>query len=430
MTCFDKNFLGLSIILPVNADAENLRKFILKLKNTLIPKVKNLEVLIVDRFACDGIRVLADTHGCTYIVSSMSGFGDALIRGFEKAKYELIVTMDDDCSHDPLFVLWMVPEMENADMVIASRFVPRGGQEVGKFRSILSRSLNRWLAFICSMPLKDLSGGFKIYRKSMIGELDIQCSGFEIQSEITIKAYGHGYRIKEIPFFYRPRPGKRRQGDVLRYGWSFLASSLKLRTYRNSIEFCDYDERAFSSRIPMQQIWQQTRYARVISLQRPTGICLDIGCGTGRLIVQYPEIVGLDINFKVLRYLAHEPRKLVQSKADCLPFADGVFDTLFCCEAAEHLPQDCGLFSEISRILKPGGSAVITTPDYGTPIWPMIEWLYTLLVPHAYGHTHISKYNRDTLTQILAQHDLERVEWTRIFGSILIMRFKKAPEPQ
>jgi ubiquinone/menaquinone biosynthesis C-methylase UbiE len=369
---------------------------------------------------------LAKERQCSCINFHDEGFASGLMRCFNQAQHELIVTMDGDGSQRPVYLPWMLAAMTTSDLVIASRYILRGGQEVTSGRELCSRLINRSLSMLCSLPIHDLTGSYKMYRKSMMRLIKPESRGVEIHTEITIRALGHGFRVKEIPHVYLPTEKELLRARVLRYGLRFIRFCWRLRMFRNSIEFCDYDERAYNSRIPMQKVWQRTRYRKVVELYRPAGVSLDIGCGTGRVVLTYPEIIGLDYNFNSLRYLSHEPRRLVQSFGDRLPIRTESIDTIYCCEVAEHLPQDCLLFAEIARVLKPGGHVVMTTPDYGTPVWPAIEKLYTLVVPHAYGHTHISKYNHDSLQQMMSRHGLSTVKSDRMFHSILVMLFRKS----
>lgn len=416
---------GLTIVLPTKREAENLPWLFGRLHAELDELVGELEILVVDTPTDDGTEEVCREHGARYLGDPAMGFADALRTGFREARHEVLVTMDADGSHDPRYIRWMLGEIASADLVICSRYVPRGGQEASAFRYLTSRVLNWWLGTLCSLPLQDLSGGFKMYRKAMFAEFELASAGFEIQCEIAAKAYGHGFRLREIPFCYHPRKEGHSKAAIIRYGLAFLFSSLRLRKYRNSIEFCDYDERAYHSRIPMQRVWQQTRYARMMGLLQPHGAALDLGCGSGRLIIAWPSVVGLDVNAKPLRYLANDDRRLVQSEAETLPFPDQTFDCLFCCEVVEHLPQESPVFQEIARVLKPGGKALLTTPNYGSMVWPAIERLYKIFAPSAYGHQHISRYDQPSLSARMADAGLECTATGKMFGAILLALFEK-----
>ncbi len=416
---------GISVILLVNSPRNRLDEVMDEIQLNLKEHCTDIEFILLNSSLTVKQFKTAEERRCLLINDHMDGIAAGLTRCFDQAKFDLIVTMDGDGGHRPVYLPWMLAAMAGNDLVIASRYVPRGGQEVTFGRELCSRVINRCLSLLCSVPIHDLTGSYKMYRRNMLQQLKPLCKGVEIHTELTLRAIGHGYKVKEIPHAYLPRQKELLRSRVLRYGFRFIRLCWRLRRFRNSIEFCDYDERAYNSRIPLQKIWQRTRYRKVVDLYRPVGISLDIGCGTGRVILTYPEIIGLDNNFNSLRYLAHEPRRLVQSFGDRLPIRSAMIDTIYCCEVAEHLPQDCLLFAEIARVLKPGGHVVMTTPDYGTPVWPAIEKLYTIAVPHAYGHTHISKYTHDSLREMMSRHGLETIKSDRMYHAILIMLFRK-----
>jgi dolichol-phosphate mannosyltransferase len=416
---------SLTVILPTKREAANLEWLFTSLHEALDNRVDELDILVVDTPTDDGTEELCAQHGTRYIGDASLGFADALRRGFQESKHELVMTMDADGSHNPLYIRWMLREIQTCDLVICSRYVPRGGQEASAFRYLTSLLLNWWVGSVCSMPIRDLSGGFKMYRRELLQEIDLDSSGFEIQCEIAINAFGHGFRIHEIPFCYHPRLEGRSKAAVVKYGLAFLFGSLRLRRYRNSRQFCDYDDRAYRSRIPMQQWWQRARYQKMIGLLKPNGVTLDVGCGSGRIITGWPKVIGIDLNINILRYLRHEERCVIHADAQALPIANNCVDALFCCEVAEHLPADTALFDEIARVLKPGGRAIISTPDYGAPWWPSIEWVYERLLPPATEHEHLTRYKRATLEEALTSRGLEIVDSDRMAGSILFMLVEK-----
>jgi SAM-dependent methyltransferase len=91
----------------------------------------------------------------------------------------------------------------------------------------------------------------------------------------------------------------------------------------------------------------------------------------------------------------------------------------------EHIPYAAELFSEMSRVLRPGGIIVIGTPDYATIGWRMIEPLYGFLMSGGYRDEHITHYTRQSLTNILNEYEFAPEATAYIARSELIMRMRK-----
>ncbi len=227
-----KQLPSLTIVLPTKREAENLPWLFEQLATELRPEVKDLEILVLDVPTGDGTEAVCKKHGARYIGESKLGFAAALKRGFAEATHELIVTMDADGSHDPAYIRAMLRAISECDLVICSRYLPGGGQQATWFRCFTSWLLNRWVKTVCGLPIRDLSGGFKLYRKNIFREIQLSSSGFEIQCEIAVKAHAHGFRIHEIPFRYHPRREGRSKAAIIRYGLAFFFGSLRLRRYR------------------------------------------------------------------------------------------------------------------------------------------------------------------------------------------------------
>ena len=105
--------------------------------------------------------------------------------------------------------------------------------------------------------------------------------------------------------------------------------------------------------------------------------------------------------------------RLVQASALVLPFPGACFDAVVNSEVIEHIVDSPQVFTEMTRVLRPGGTLVLGTPDYGRWLWWILEWLYGLLLPGAYASEHITHYTRKTLAERLRAYgyDLQEVRY-------------------
>jgi SAM-dependent methyltransferase len=114
----------------------------------------------------------------------------------------------------------------------------------------------------------------------------------------------------------------------------------------------------------------------------------------------------MEFNFSKLRFLRRHGIPLVRGSAFALPFKDASFDCVISSQVIEHIPYDEVLFSEMRRVLRPGGMLIIGTPDYATVEWRIIEPTYGFLLPGGYADEHITHYTREKLSEILLRHRL------------------------
>ena len=140
------------------------------------------------------------------------GLGTAYIAGFKWAlarDYDYIFEMDADFSHDPKYLPDFLSAIQTHDVVLGSRYVPGGGvKNWGVIRKIISQGGSLYARTILGLSLRDLTGGFKCFRREVLQAIDldgIKSNGYSFQIEMTYRAQCKGFRIIETPIIFEDR---------------------------------------------------------------------------------------------------------------------------------------------------------------------------------------------------------------------------------
>jgi len=202
------------ICLPTYDERENLAP-ILQAIHAVVPEV---DVLVVDDDSPDGTGRLADELASrdprvkVLHRAAKQGLGRAYLAGFAWALergYGLVLEMDADFSHDPRHLPALLAASRSADVVLGSRYVPGGGTENwGLLRRLVSRGGSLYARTVLQVPVRDLTGGFKCFRREVLEALDlgsVECSGYAFQIELTYRALRRGFRVVEIPIVFADR---------------------------------------------------------------------------------------------------------------------------------------------------------------------------------------------------------------------------------
>jgi dolichol-phosphate mannosyltransferase len=383
----------LTIIIPALNEAENLAILLPQVRNVLEPLNLEYEIIIVDELADDKTRQVAEVNQATVISPPTRGYGLALNAGFEKAQAAFVVTMDADLSHPPEFLKTMWENRYTAQTLIASRYVSGGSADMPLPRYLLSKTLNIFFSRGLDLKLKDMSSGYRMYVRHAIPLKNIRATDFNVLQEILVWMLLEGYTVKEIPFHYKPRKLGSSHARVFKFGMAYLRTFSKLWRLRNSISSADYDSRAYDTWVIPQRYWQRMRYKHITRLIINKGKCLDVGCGSSRIIKALPPgSVGLDILIRKLRFSRQFRKDLVQASLFNLPVPDRSYPCLICSQVIEHIDRK-GVFDELDRVLEPGGFLILGTPDYSKWQWNVIEWIYGKVLPQAYADEHITHYS-------------------------------------
>jgi dolichol-phosphate mannosyltransferase len=203
------------VCLPTYNELENLERMLQTLESVLEDGER---VLVIDDRSPDGTGELADRlAGELDFVDVLhrerkEGLGPAYIAGFRRALAvgaELVLEMDCDFSHDPHDVRRLIQAAGDADVVLGSRYVDGGRVENwGALRRFVSAGGSFYARTILGVPVHDLTGGFKCYRRAVLETIDldrISAHGYAFQIETTYRAINAGFRVVEIPITFVDR---------------------------------------------------------------------------------------------------------------------------------------------------------------------------------------------------------------------------------
>lgn len=211
--------MSVIVVIPTYNEAVNLPR--------LVPAVlatdAEIRVLVVDDDSPDGTGRIADdlareAGGRVLVLhrERKGGMGRAYVEGFQRALEEgatHVVQMDADFAHDPSHLPRMLELVEEADVVIGSRYC--AGADVSGLsapRRLLSRMANLYARLILGIRCRDVTGGFKCYRREVLLAVDpskIRSTGFAFQVEVLYKCILRGFRMVETPIVFKDRTAGR-----------------------------------------------------------------------------------------------------------------------------------------------------------------------------------------------------------------------------
>ena len=208
------------LCLPTYDERENLEAMIVALGEVL--DTSSDRVLVIDDGSPDGTGEIADRLAAELPWVSVlhretkEGIGPAYVAGFRHAlaaEAELVLEMDCDFSHDPADVPRLIAATEDADLVLGSRYAPGGGTaNWGLLRRIVSRGGCLYAQAILGLRVRDLTGGFKCFRREALEAIDLDAlsaHGYAFQIETTYRVKRAGLRVQEVPITFV----ERRAGD-------------------------------------------------------------------------------------------------------------------------------------------------------------------------------------------------------------------------
>ncbi len=227
------------ICLPTFDERENLAPIVAAI-HEVVPEA---DILVVDDASPDGTGELADELAArdprvkVLHRQAKQGLGKAYLAAFAWAlerRYDLVLEMDADFSHDPAHLPALLEAARDADLVLGSRYVPGGGTvNWGLGRKLVSRGGSVYARAVLGVRVSDLTGGFKCFRREVLEGIDlgtVECTGYAFQIELTYRALLRGFRVREVPIvFHERRVGQSKMSkgivlEAIRKVWSMRFS--------------------------------------------------------------------------------------------------------------------------------------------------------------------------------------------------------------
>jgi len=203
------------VVIPTYNEAPN----VLNIVPQVLSQDPRLEVLVVDDNSPDGTGQMADELSAknprVHVLhrEGKLGLGTAYIRGFKWALergYDYVFEMDADFSHDPAHLKEFLKAIEDADIVLGSRYLD-GKVTVVNWpmgRLMLSYCANIYARWITGLRIWDLTGGFKCFRRRVLETIDlsqVRSNGYAFQIEMSVRAWRKGFKFREIPIVFVDR---------------------------------------------------------------------------------------------------------------------------------------------------------------------------------------------------------------------------------
>jgi dolichol-phosphate mannosyltransferase len=203
-----------AVIIPTYNEADNLERIVARVRSA----VPAADVLIADDNSPDGTGdiadklALADDHVHVLHRAGKQGLGAAYLAGFGWALdrgYGAMVEMDADGSHDPAELPSLLAALEDADLVVGSRWVKGGTvRNWPRSREVLSRGGNAYARVMLGLSVHDATGGYRAYRAATLQDIglhSVKSQGYCFQIDLTLRAVRAGKKVVEVPITFTER---------------------------------------------------------------------------------------------------------------------------------------------------------------------------------------------------------------------------------
>ena len=202
------------IVIPTYNERDNITSLL----ESILRVVPGTDILVIDDNSPDGTgQIVDELHVRVPQISVLHragklGLGTAYVRGFQYAiehEYDVVFEMDADFSHDPRYLPDFFRTIEQADLVIGSRYIRGGGTpNWSPIRKFISGGGNTFARTVLNIPTHDCTGGYRCYRTAALSTLDlsqVRAQGYAFQVEMTYIFWKRGFRVREVPIIFEDR---------------------------------------------------------------------------------------------------------------------------------------------------------------------------------------------------------------------------------
>lgn len=220
---------SVSIIIPAFNEEKNIDDVLIRTYKALESCSIPYEIIVVDDGSKDRTRELAFVHKVTVVCNEENaGKGAAFKLGFEHANGDIIVTMDADGSHDPDDIPKLVtPVLRGATMALGTRFSTEAGRRSTKRINLLGNMLfNLSISLMTGRRVADSQCGFRAFKRSFLEDIEIVSDGFDVETELLLKALKNGNIVEEVALNIRTRANGHSNVRLLRDGINIMRTIL------------------------------------------------------------------------------------------------------------------------------------------------------------------------------------------------------------
>ncbi len=197
--------MKIKIVIPALNEEKSIGEVIERFK-----KIGYTNILVVDGHSTDRTREIAREKGAEVIIQSGKGKGQAIMEAFKLVDDDIIVLIDADATYLPEEVEKLIEPIKKgiADHVVGNRFANYEKGAFTRMNLIGNRILNFFFRVLYGVDLHDILSGYRALTKEVYKSVNLEKTGFEVETELTVETISKGFRILEVPISYKKRAGK------------------------------------------------------------------------------------------------------------------------------------------------------------------------------------------------------------------------------